>query len=92
MNKPNRAAAVAATFLLATAGVQGTANAQDLGSVIDAIGPILGPFTGSAGDLAGGSAGLDPLSGSADLPALSSDPLGGSSALPGSSDLLGGSS
>lgn len=64
MNRSTRAAAIAAAATLAVSGATGTASAQDFGSIgdlLDPIGAILDPFTGSAGDLAGGSAGLSPL-------------------------------
>lgn len=90
MKKTTKAAAVAASVLLAVSGAPAAANAQSgdstlpagvtPGSVLEAIGlddlggvvqGLLGTLTGSAtgtagsgGDIAGGSANLNPLTGS----------------------------
>ncbi|MEH6381822.1 MAG: hypothetical protein V7768_08970, partial [Dietzia cercidiphylli] len=74
MNKSTKAAAVAATAALAISGATGTASAQSALPDFGIIGDLLDPFTGSAGDLAGGSSGLSPLEGSASFPGSSEFP------------------
>ena len=90
MKRTTKAADVAASVLLAGAGVQGTANAQVVSP--QSIADLLPSLSDSLGDPSEGSAVLNPLSGSSDVPGSSDlSPLGGSADIPGSSDLLGGS-
>ncbi|MCT2303271.1 hypothetical protein [Dietzia cinnamea] len=77
----------------ATTGPMELRGSTPIGGLVSAITGSAGTAAGSGGDLAGGSGNLNPLSGSSDLPTLSSDPLFGSAAFPSSAGFnpLGGS-